>query len=161
MIGWIMFIVYIEIYGIGVMLYARSRGMKNSAWCLVPFVAFFVMDKLTGGFKVATIQVNKWGGLVIKLTIVALIAYLYAQWGIHALTERNVGPLVQIMCIPIAVSVIVFYMTMIQATREILFLTRQSFRFDWLLCMTLIAIPVIMAVLSRPKFAGIEQIDKT
>ena len=153
MIGWIIFIVYIEIYGIGVMLYARSRGMKNSAWCLVPFVAFFVMDKLTGGFKVATIQVNKWGGLVIKLTIVALIAYLYAQRGIHTL--------VQIMCIPIAVSVIVFYMTMIQATREILFLTRQSFRFDWLLCMTLIAIPVIMAVLSRPKFAGIEQIDKT
>ena len=140
MIGWIIFIVYIEIYGIGVMLYARSRGMKNSAWCLVPFVAFFVME---------------------KLTIVALIAYLYAQWGIHTLTERNVGPLVQIMCIPIAVSVIVFYMTMIQATREILFLTRQSFRFDWLLCMTLIAIPVIMAVLSRPKFAGIEQIDKT
>ena len=27
--------------------------------------------------------------------------------------------------------------------------------------MTLIAIPVIMAVLSRPKFAEIEQIDKT
>ena len=58
MIGWIIFIVYIEIYGISVMLYARSRGMKNSAWCLVPFGAFFVMDKLTGGFKVATIQVN-------------------------------------------------------------------------------------------------------
>lgn len=146
MVGWIVFLLFMELYGAGVAVYAKSRGMKNYALCLIPFVPFFVMDKLTGGFKVATIWVRKWGVLVIELVVISLAAYLYAQWGIHTLTERNIGPLIQIMWLPVAACLLVFYLTAIQATRKILFMTRRSFRFDWLLCMTLVAIPILTMV---------------
>ncbi len=156
MIGWIIFLAYMELYSAGVMLLAKKCGIGRYGLCLIPFVSFFFVDRITGGFSVCGIRVSKWGRQVIVLAVISLCATAYALWGVSHLTADNSAPLVQVMWVPIAFCILVFWLGTAFSAVRILFLLNASFRLDWLVCALFITVPFLfMFVRNRgERFAG-------
>ncbi len=145
------FIIYVELFSIGVTVAAYRRGcMKHPALCMIPFVAFFAVDRLVGdGFKIAGIVVKKWGITVPVMTAVCLLSYAYAAWGERTLNIVDAECLVQIMYVPVAVCAIVFWLGTVSSTCAVLFKFRARFKFDWLVSLLLITAPVLLIVCTK------------
>ena len=143
MTAWIVFLVYMEVYSLGVMLLAKKCGLRKYGLCLIPFVSFFYVDRILGGFSVCGIRVKSMGKLVIKLAIVCLFATVYAYWGLTHLTADNSAPLVEVMWVPAAFGMVVFWLTTVFSAVRILFVLRASFRFDWLVCALFVTVPFL------------------
>lgn len=143
MTAWIVFLVYMEIYSVGVTVLAKKSGMQRYGLCLIPFVSFFFVDRITGGFSVCGIRVRSMGKLVVKLAIVCLFATVYAYWGLAHLAAEDSAPLVQVMWVPAAFSMVVFWLATVFSAVRILFLFRASFRLDWLVCALFVTVPFL------------------
>ena len=143
MTAWIVFLVYMEIYSAGVMVLAKKFGLQKYGLCLIPFVSFFFVDRILGGFSVCGIRVRSMGKLVVKLVIVCLFATAYAYWGLAHLAADDSSPLVQIMWVPAAFSMVVFWLATVFSAVRILFVMRASFRLDWLVCALFITVPFL------------------
>ena len=58
--GWIVFAVFLEMYSVSMAMLARRTGIKYYGLCLIPFVAFFFLDKIfPKGFSVFGIRVKR------------------------------------------------------------------------------------------------------
>lgn len=147
--GFIIFFLYLEIYSAAVAINAKNSGMRNYLLCLIPFVACFFVDKITDGFKMFSIKVQKWGLMTVQLFVVALAAYLFAMWGTSHLRAESVMPLIQIMLVPISFAVIIFYVGTVCSALRILFVQKTQFRLAWLVCMLFITIPFVLAFSRR------------
>ncbi len=143
MTAWIVFLAYMEVYSAGVMLLAKRCNLRKYGLCLIPFVSFFYVDRILGGFSVCGIRVKSLGKLVIKLAIVCLLATIYANWGLTHLNAENSAPLVEVMWVPVAFSMIVFWLTTVFSAVRILFEMRASFRLDWLVCALFVTVPFL------------------
>lgn len=150
--GWIVFAVFMEAYSVGMTILAYRTGMKNYGFCLIPFVAFFFLDKiLPEGFTIIGIRVKKMGALVLKLFVVCLAVYLYMQWGITHLASRNIEPLQQIALVPIGICVIIFWTTITASTLALLFGFEVSFKGEVFVCALLFTAPVLLAVMNKER----------
>lgn len=150
--GWIIFAVFIELYAVGMTVLAKHSQMKNYGLCLIPFVAFFYVDKiLPNGFSALSIKIKSLGKLVITLLIVSLASYVYMQWGINNLPEKEIVPITQLMLVPISICFIIFWVALVSSTLTLMFGFGMEFKCENLVCILLIPIPFIMLFINRKK----------
>ena len=150
--GWIVFAVFLEMYSVSMAMLARRTGIKYYGLCLIPFVAFFFLDKIfPKGFSVFGIRVKALGPLVIKMFVLCLIVYFYMRWGINNLDSRNIEPLKQIALVPISICIIIFWAMLTVSTRELLFGFEESFSGDGVVCALLVTTPVLLACMNKKK----------
>lgn len=144
---WIIFLAYIEAFGIGVAIFAKRRGRKEWAYYFIPFYAFTFANKTTKGFKVMSIPVDNLFKSVIVETAVCLLAFIYAKWGETHLGEIDAPCLKQIMWVPAGVALFIFYLGSVKSSLAVFEEWRCRFSCDWLIYLTLIALPVAYAAL--------------
>lgn len=149
MIGWMIFAVYLLGYSVGMTVFAFRRGLKNPALCLIPFVAFFYADKLLGGYTVCGIKVESLGKLTVKLFAVALAAYLYARWGTLNLNEKNIEPLIQLMCVPVAFCGLIAWLGIAKTSANLLYKYGATFKSCNIACALLLPVPFVL-MLAKP-----------
>lgn len=157
MVGWIVFAAYVVAYSVGMAVYLKRRGYARWALALIPFVSFFFVDRVTGGFKILSIAVRKWGKTVVILTVISLCAYLYGLWGLQALDAEQSAMLVQCMWLPAGASILIFWLGNAYSAVRILFLCRAGFRCDLLVCLLFVPVPVVLAAAGRGMPAKVRQ----
>ena len=149
---WIIVGVFIELYAVGMTVLAKNSQIKHYGLCLIPFVAFFYVDKiLPQGFSVLSIQVKRFGRSVITLVLVSLGAYLYMQWGVNNLPEKEIVPITQLMFVPIGICLIIFWATVVSSTLTLMFGFGVEFKFEKLVCLLLIPVPFVLLFINRGK----------
>lgn len=144
---WIIFLAYIEAFGAGVAIFAKRRGRKEWAYYFIPFYAFTFANKTTKGFKVMSIPVDNLLKSVIVETAVCALAFLYAKWGETHLSEVDAPCLKQLMWVPAGVALMIFWLGAVKSSLAVFEEWRCRFPCDWILYLTLIALPVAYAVL--------------
>ncbi len=150
--GWIAFAIFIELYAVGMTVLAKNSQMKNYALCLIPFVAFFYVDKiLPDGFSAFTIKMNSLGKLAVKLVAVSIAAYIYMQWGVHNLPEKEIVPITQLMMVPISICIIVFWVALVSSTLTLMYGFGTEIKCERLICILLISIPFLLMLINKNK----------
>ena len=145
MTGWILFFVYMELYAAGLCVLLKRLGCPRYGLCLIPFAAFWYTDRLTDGFRLLVFPVRSWFKTVIIFCLVALAAHVYALWGIHTIRPDSSPYLVDLMKLPIGLSIFVGWVGTAASARRILFRLKASFKYDMLVCLLLIPVPVLLA----------------
>lgn len=112
-------ILLVEYYSVGVVFLARSYGMKNYVKSFIPFYAFKTAREIGGPFSILTIPVKKFAGMMITVSVLALLALLYASWGNYNIPEPSRTSLWQIMWLIIGLSACIFYAGMVCVTPKI------------------------------------------
>jgi len=110
---------FIELYSVGVMLLAKKIGEKDYKLCLIPFYAFYVTNRITGVFKVLTIPVQKFQGMIAILAVVCLAALAYACWGDTHLPDESAPSLWQIMGVVMGLCALLFWNAIIASSQKI------------------------------------------
>ncbi len=144
-IGWIVFIVVAEYLSVGVAVLAKREGQKNWWTCLLPFVAFFWIDKYTKGFKAMGVHVSKWGKTVITLVLICVLACVYVNFGQRNFASIDAEALAQIMAVPIVACAFIFYVGSIGWAIAVLQKNGRRFNHDTFVCMLFLPIPFLIA----------------
>lgn len=110
---------FIELYSIGVSFLAKKVGEKDYKLCYIPFYAFYVVNRIAGVFKVLTIPVRKFHGMMIAVSLVGIFALLYACWGDIHLPIQSSPALWQIMGVVLAVCGLLFWLAILSSSRKI------------------------------------------
>ena len=161
---WIIFLVYAELYSVGLCLFLKRERVRRWALCLIPFAAFFYIDKLTDGFHLLVFPVRHWGKTVLMFGAVALAAQIYGS-----VLDDRIDPMYalwDLIKLPSALNFIVFWLGTASSAVRILLRCKMSFRGEWLVCLCLVTVPVLFAVLKNKseeplyidrKFAAIQK----
>ncbi len=143
-------LIFMEILSIGVYFCARKCGVKNAKAAFIPFVTFTVLQKITGTFSVFTIPVKRLCALIAELTAVALLAALCGLWGTSNLPQISKDALWDIMALPIAVCILLFYAVMIKASQTVWRRFRIPKEGLWVLMgMAVVTLPLLYALASK------------
>lgn len=134
----------LEYIAVGIAVLDKRSGNKLWLLDLLPFVAFFRADRLSGGFDVLTVRVRKLGVTLVIFAAVILLAVLYARWGQRTLPEIDSRSLRQIMYIPVVFCLVVAYANIVGFAVKTIALKRRRFRFDVLACMLFVTIPFLI-----------------
>lgn len=118
--GWIIFLIWLELYSIGIALLAKQNGSSHWGVYLIPFASGFYVDFFTGGFKILTIPVKKWGKTVLIFAGMVILAQLGCRWAENTLTPEMAGYFVQIMLLPICICGFIYCLGTIASTLRIL-----------------------------------------
>ena len=152
MIGWIIFLAFIVCYSVGVTILAKNNGDKRYLLNLIPFASFFYIEKYTGGFKILTIPVKKWGRIVLTMTLVCLGAYLYGLWGYRNLIlPDSREALLMIMWLPVAACLIVFWLGTASSTTAVLVKNNAAFKGCTLVSLLLLPAPFLLGFSNKRK----------
>ncbi|MBQ8322824.1 MAG: hypothetical protein IJX91_02540 [Clostridia bacterium] len=141
---------FVELYAIGAAAAARKCGEKDWKKCFIPFYAFYVINRMTGGFTVLSIPVRKMHGMLIALTAVILAACAYTFWGQKNLPELSAGPLKQIMTVIVVFCAFLAYVTLVLSAKKIYrrFNVKREGAFT-LLSLLVVTIPVLFCYVSK------------
>ena len=146
-ITWIVFFVYVVLISIGIGLCCKRAGIEEWKWACLPFVSFFFLNRLTGGFKtLGMIRVNNWGKSTITLMLVCALCQFVITWGNNHLAPEDAEALFQILILFIVLAGIIFYLGCIGFTMKIISVFKASFRFEGLVCALFITMPFILMV---------------
>lgn len=140
----IIFLAALEYIALGIAVYDLRSGNKLWFLDLIPFVAYFRADKISGGFVVLTVRVRKLGTTFLIFAVVITLATLYTRWGQNNLPAIDSQSLAQIMNIPIVVCLIVAYVDIAGFAVKMIALKRRRFRFDVAACMLFVTIPFLI-----------------
>ncbi len=144
---WIIFIVYNILISIGIGLSCKRVGIEKWKWACLPFVSFFFLNRLTGGFKsCGIVKIKNWGMATIYLICVAALCHGLIDWGNRTRVPEDAEALTQIMMIFIVLCIIIFYLGCIGFTKKILFVFKVSFKFEGIICALFITLPFILMV---------------
>lgn len=144
---WIAFFGYVALISIGIGLCCKRAGIKEWRWACLPFVSFFFLNRLTGGFKsVGIIRINDWGISTILLVLLCALCHFLIVWGNNNLVPEDAEALKQILILFVAFSGIIFYFGCIGFTMKILYVFKASFRYEGLVCALFITLPFILMV---------------
>lgn len=143
MIGWIIFFAWLELYSAGIAAEAKRNGAKNYLIYLVPFAALFYVDSFTQGFYIAIVPVKKWAKTVMIFVAVVLLAQCGCIWAKGALNEEMAGYFAQIMALPVAACLLVYWLGTISSSAKILDMTGAGFPYEKLVCALLLPIPFL------------------
>ena len=150
--GWIAFAIFVELYAVGMTVLAKNSQMENYLLCLIPFVAFFYVDKiLPDGFRSFTIKTNSFGKMIVKMVIISIAAYIYMQWGVHNLPEKEIEPITQLMMVPIGICILVFWVTLVSSTLTLMYGFGMDIPCERLICILLIPIPFLLMFINKNK----------
>lgn len=140
--------VLLELFAVATAIMAKKCGDKNWKLALLPIYSFAVLQRLTGTFTVLTIPMKKYGQFVAVLAVTALIAGLLCLWS-DTLPEPSRTALKQIMYLPLATTLLLFYLAALNASAKAY--RRLSAKCYTLWCavsVLLLPIPFIMIGLS-------------
>ncbi len=112
-------IVFIELYSVGVMALAKKAGESDYLYCLIPFYAFYMTNRLTGLFAVLTIPVRKFHGMMAIICAVSLGAMLYACWGDSHLPSLSAPSLWQIMGVVLGLCALLAWVAIVASSRKL------------------------------------------
>ena len=144
LIGWIIFAVMFAYLSAGLVALAVHEKEEKVWRYAIPFGAFFYADKFTGGFRILSATVKKWGKTVICMTVISALATIYALWGTRNLNEIDSKALMQIMAVPLGLCFGLFYIGSVAWALEILHVHHARFSKDVLLCMLILPIPFLL-----------------
>lgn len=144
MIGWIVFLAWLEFYSVGITLLAKRRGSPRYGICMIPFASFFYVDSFTEGFFILTVPVKKWGKTVLIFCGVVILAQLGCVWADSALTAEMAGYFKQIMMLPVGFCLLVYWLGTIKSTSKMLDILKTNFKGAWILSALLIPIPALL-----------------
>lgn len=140
----------LEIYSASFAVLEFRKGEKRWWLCLIPFLAFYFLDKELRGFSLLTIKIKSLLVTAIIMNIIALAAALISKWGFATLPTRSSEPLFQLMLVPICFSALILWMALGKTASDLLFLYNRSFKCDLLVCLLLVTIPFLI-VFINPK----------
>lgn len=112
-------ILLVEYYSVGVIFIAKSFGKQKIYKNLIPFYAFKTAREISGSFSILTIPVKKFATMMITVSVVAILALLYASWGSVNLPEISAKSLWQIMSLVVGITLAIFYFGMVCVTPQI------------------------------------------
>lgn len=144
MIGWILFFAWIEYYSIGIALLAKRTGKSHYGLCLIPFAAHFFVDSFTGGFKILTIPVKKWGKTVLILALVVIMAQIGCNWAENTFTPETAGYFMQIMYLPICLCCLIYWLGTIASALRMMEIFSLDFRGEAFWAALLLPIPLML-----------------
>lgn len=146
-VAWIAFFVYVVLISIGIGLCCKRAGIKKWKWACLPFISFFFLNRLTGGFKsLGVIRIDNWGKSTIGLVLLCALCHFMIRWGYSNLANEDAVALEQILILFIVLAAIIFYLGCIGFTKKIISVFKASFRFEGLVCALFITMPFILMV---------------
>ena len=146
---WVAVLSVIEYYSAGIAALAKRKREKYWWLNLVPFVAFFYVQKYTQGFKIVVIPVKKWGQTVLIFATFALISFLLGEASEGRFIEEQVQYIKEITYIPIAACAICFYLGLVCSTKRIVEINCTEFSLYGLVSALIIPAPIL--ILKQPK----------
>lgn len=99
----------VEYYSLGVVFLAKGYGIEKPYKNFIPYYAFKTARKISGPFSILTIPVKKFSSLMISMSVVVVLAVVYASWGGTNLPEPSASSLWQIMTLVIVICGAIFY----------------------------------------------------
>ena len=142
--AWIILLIWIEIYSIGITILAKRRQVPYYAIYLIPFVSVFFVDQFTDGFKILTIPVQKWGKTVLIFLVVVILSQIGCHWAITTLTAEMAGYFVQIMFLPICTCGLIYWFGTIASTLKMLDILDLNFKGAIFLVALMLPIPILL-----------------
>lgn len=144
-------LIAVEYYGVAITLLAKSRGEKNYALNLIPFVAPFYVQKYTGGFRMLVIPVKKWGQTVlIFAAVIALSVYCGTACFGYFITEQAEA-IRDISYIPIYTCFACFWLGSACSIKRIMDVNRVEVPCGGLLCALFIPAPFLVLAGNKKK----------
>ncbi|MBQ8685326.1 MAG: hypothetical protein IJ514_04050 [Clostridia bacterium] len=110
---------FIELYSLGVACLAKRLGEEDYKLCFIPFYAFYVVNRITGGFNVLTIPVKKYHGMMAIVAVLSVFATLYACWGDSRLPAESAPSLWQIMGVVLVLCALLFWLSIFNSSTKI------------------------------------------
>lgn len=141
----------IEYYSIAIAVLANKNGEKYWWTNLIPFVAFFYVQRYTNGFKITVIPVKKWGQTVLIFAAVTLVSYLLGEASEGRFIQEQVQYIKEITYLPIAVCIICFYLGLYASTKRIVELNAAEFPCYGLLSALIISAPFLILKKSKSR----------
>lgn len=154
--AWIGFLIFLELYGIGVALLEKKANNHLFWLCLIPFVAFFFVDKRLHGFTIIIIKIKSLLFTMILMSLIALGACLIIKWGNARFPIEASEPLAELMLVPIGFALFGAWVSLARTSSDLLFHFHFEFKCDLLVCLLIIPIPflfIIDALLPRKEKA--------
>ena len=143
-VGWIVVFCIIELYGVSIAVFAKRRGEKGWAYNLIPFVAFTYVNRNTRGFKILSIPVKNFLGVVIFIVAVLAFCTAWQWWAVYNLAAKDQDYLRQILMIPTVMCGVVFWLGLIGSTKALSLRYNFTFRCETLVYMLAISVPVTL-----------------
>lgn len=148
LIGWIIIFCVIELYGVSIAVFSKRRGEDGWAYNLIPFAAFKYVNRNTNGFKVMTIPVKNFLGMVILMLVVLAGCTAWLLWGAHNLFEKDYNALNMILRIPAVICAIVFWLSLISSTKALAL--RYNFTFKCETLVYMLGVSVLVVLMAAP-----------
>lgn len=145
MIGWIIFLVFMELYSIGMCIFLKRQDRKGWLFCLVPFVVFFYVQKLSGIFKILIFPVKKWGKTVLIAAVVTLLAYLFGVWSMQNQNPDYVQYLLEILWLVAGTCIGIVWLGIAASTEALLRRYHPFSRVLKPICYLLFPLPFLLA----------------
>ena len=144
MAGWVFFLAWIEYYSIGIALLAKKSGTPHYGLYLIPFASHFFVDSFTGGFKILTIPVKKWGKTVLIFALVVIAAQIGCGWAGSTFSAEMAGYFRQIMLLPICFCCLIYWLGTVAATLKMMDILSLDFRGATLMAALMLPIPFLL-----------------
>ena len=136
------------------LFFLKKNHEKNYALCLIPFVAFFYLDKYLKEYSILGIKVKSLGKIAISFSIICLICSLVIFASRQKLAtlpfedqgryELQINYLKQIMLVPIIFCLFIFVINLAKSTSDLLFKYKCHFKMDLLVSLLVITIPFLI-----------------
>ena len=144
MIGWMILFAWIEYYAISIALLAKKTGTPHWGLYIIPFASHFFVDTFTGGFKILTIPVKKWGKTVLIFVLVAIVAQIGCNWAENMFTQEMAGYFAQIMFLPICLCGLIYWLGTIASTLKMMDILFLDFRGAALFAALMLPVPFLL-----------------
>ena len=144
LIGWIVFLAWLEFYSAGITLLAKRTAKHRYALYMIPFAALFYVDEFTEGFFIFTIPVKKWGKTVLIFCAIVLVAQLGCYWSSQTLTAEMAGYFEQIMLLPIGFCILVYWFGTLRSALKMIEILKTDFKGAWALAALMLPIPFLL-----------------
>ena len=142
--AWIILLIWIEIYSIGITILAKRKQVPYYAIYLIPFISLFYVDKFTDGFKILTIPVKKWGKTVCIFLTIVILSQIGCHWATTTLTVEMAGYFVEIMLLPICTCGLIYWFGTIASTIKMLDILDLNFKGAIFFVALLLPIPFLL-----------------
>lgn len=141
---WIIIFCVIELYGVSIAVFTKRRGEDGWVHNLIPFVAFTYPNRNTAGFKIMSIPVKNFLGVVLWLVVILAFCSLWLWWGQYNLFESDYKSLDMILKIPTVICIIVFWLGLIGSTKALALRYNFTFKCETLVYMLGISVPIVL-----------------
>ena len=147
MTGWIIFLIFMEIYSVGMCIHLKRCGARHWYLSLIPFAVFFFAQKEAGNFKILLFPVKKWGIVVLETTVLTLLAYLFGVWAAGHQDPEGIHYLMDILWLIADTCIAIVWLGIAASTYAIVSRVHPFSKMYWIACYLLIPTPFLLAAL--------------